>query len=136
MIGNGEVKPSPTQIEAVQRFPKPRCVKDIQKFLGLSWYFRKFIPQYSLIAKPLSDILKKNTTFQFGYEEESAFKKLKMVLSQDPVLKIYNPNYYTELHIDASIDGFGAILLQKNPDDDKLHSVYYSSKRTTNSTVK
>lgn len=36
MIGNGEVKPSPTQIEAVQRFPKPRCVKDIQKFLGLS----------------------------------------------------------------------------------------------------
>lgn len=70
-------------------------------FLGLLGYFRKFIPRYSIIEKSLSDLLRKDKIFQFKESEKKAFTKLKRMLTRDPVLLIYNPNYETELHTDA-----------------------------------
>jgi len=113
------------------KFPQPRTTKEVQSFLGLTGYFRKFIPYYSRIAKPLSDLLKKNSSFQFKEQEREAFLKLKKCLSEEPVLRIYNRNYGTEIHTDACQDGYGAVLLQKSPTDNQLHPVYYMSKKTT-----
>lgn len=112
-------------------FPEPRSLKDVQSFLGLSGYFRKFIESYAIKARSLSNMLKKETSFQFGFKEKESFEQLKSDLTHDPVLKIFNQKFETELHIDACKDGFGAILLQKSPDDDKLHPVYYMSRKTT-----
>ncbi|GBO30037.1 Pro-Pol polyprotein [Araneus ventricosus] len=53
------------------------------------------------------------------------------MLAEKPVLRIYNPNYETELHTDASLEGYGAILMQKSPDDKNFHPTYYMSKKTT-----
>lgn len=74
---------------------------------------------------------KKNAKFKFEEEQVQSFNALKTSLSNSPVLKIYNQEYETEVHTDASIDGYGAVLLQKSPDDDLLHPVYFMSKRTT-----
>jgi len=60
VIEDGKLYPSPEKTKAVLRVPEPKTIKQVQSFLGLSGYFRKFIPQYSKIAKPLSDILKKD----------------------------------------------------------------------------
>ncbi|GBM54065.1 Retrovirus-related Pol polyprotein from transposon 297 [Araneus ventricosus] len=56
-IKDGKLYASPLKIKAVMNFPEPKCTKDIRSYLGLTGYFRKFIPHYSAIAKPLSDLL-------------------------------------------------------------------------------
>ncbi|GFS66999.1 transposon Tf2-6 polyprotein [Trichonephila clavipes] len=83
--------------------------------LRLTGYFRKFIPAYSVIAKPLSDLLRKDTPFNFDVKQKASFDELKRLLCQKPVLGIYRQNCETEIHTDASIDGLAAVLLQKIP---------------------
>ncbi|XP_039312411.1 uncharacterized protein LOC120359338 [Solenopsis invicta] len=132
IVEAGRVYPSPEKITAVLHFPEPRNVKDVQIFLGLTGYFRKFIKSYSIIAKPLSDLLQKDDKpFNFDVAEKQAFDQLKELLGKSPVLEIFNPKLKTELHTDACRDGFGAILLQRNPNDNKLHPVYYFSRKTS-----
>jgi len=131
IVEKGSISPSPDKTLAVIRFPEPKSYKQVQSFLGLTGYFRKFIPRYSILAKPLSDLLKKDVDFQFGRDQRIAFNKLKELLSEKPVLQIYHPDYETEVHTDASKDGYGAVLLQKSPEDGKIHPVYYMSKKTT-----
>jgi len=125
---NGKLYPSPEKTRAVLKFPEPRTIKQAQSFLGLTGYFRKFIPNYSRIAKLRSDLLKKNQIFQFEEKESDTFKKLKKYLIEKPVLSIYNQEYETEIHTDASQDGYGAVLLQRSPKDSK--PVYFMSKKT------
>lgn len=62
-IENGTVRPSERKTKTVRCFPEPRSVKQVQAFLGLSGYFRKFVPKYSCIARPLSNLLKANVKF-------------------------------------------------------------------------
>lgn len=131
LVENGKIYPSPEKTAAVMNFPEPTTAKQVQSFLGLSGYFRKFIRNYSIIARPLSDLLKKDVEFKFEHEQRAAFAKLKETLCKKPVLSIFNPSYETELHTDASKHGYGAVLLQKLPDDDKFHPVYFMSKKTT-----
>lgn len=130
IVENGTVRPSPSKVKALVNYPEPRNQKDIQKFLGLSNYFRKFIPSYSTIAKPLSDLLRKDTPFVFLEREKSAFLKLKQRLCEDPVLAIFRQGAETEVHCDASMEGFGSILLQKGLDG-SFHPVFYHSRKTT-----
>jgi len=136
MVENGTVRPSERKTAAVLNFPKPACVRDVQSFVGLTSYFRKFIPKYSITARPLTNLLRKDTTFRFNEEQEYAFNELKRILSCDPVLKLYRHEADTELCTDASKLGFGAILLQKDPDDQKFHPVYYASWQTTDAESK
>lgn len=69
--------------------------------------------------------------FHFGVEQSSAFEKLRKAMSEKPILHLYRRNAKTELHTDASALGFGAILMQRNDEDEKMHPVYYASGKTT-----
>lgn len=130
-IEDGVVRPGEEKIKAVKEFPEPKNIKEIQRFLGLSGYFRKFIYNYSLIAKPLSDLLKSDSKFVFGMEQEESFNRLKLLLVDRPVLNIFRFTAPTELHTDASKYAFGAILLQMNQEDEKWHPVFFFSRKTT-----
>ncbi|XP_042913385.2 retrovirus-related Pol polyprotein from transposon 17.6 [Parasteatoda tepidariorum] len=130
IIENGTIKPSSEKTLAVQNFPVPKSTKQVQSFLGLTGYFRKFILNYALIAKPLSDLLRDNSVFYFGPEQQTAFQTLKQKLSENPVLHIFKQGAKLELHTDASKFGYGAILFQQS-DDNKLHPIHYMSKKTT-----
>jgi len=79
-IENGRIYPSARKIEAVRKFPEPASIKHVQSFLGLSEYFRKFGPKYSVIARPLTNLLKSNARFRFEEEEKRAFTSLKNIL--------------------------------------------------------
>lgn len=129
-LANGQIRPSEEKTKAVMNFPEPKNAKSIQSYLGLTGYFRKFIPNYAQIAKPLSDLLRNNTPFKFGPEQVNAFQHLKTALSKDPVLHIYKQGAPLELHTDASSLGFGAVLLQKS-DDGCFHPIHYMSRKTT-----
>ncbi|GIX76875.1 retrovirus-related Pol polyprotein from transposon 297 [Caerostris darwini] len=89
IVENGTIRPSPAKTLAVKRFPVPTNVKRVQSFLGLTSYFRKFIPEYSKIAKPLSDLLRKDHPFTMGQDQIDAFEKLKDLLTRSPVLTIF-----------------------------------------------
>ena len=129
------IRPSDENIAAVINYPVPRNAKEALRFFSLASYFRRFIPHFSTVAKPLRDIAKENTMFIFGEKEYAAFEALKERLGSRPVLATYNPKAETELHCDASITGFGAILLQKQ-DDGAFRPTSFFSQRTTSAEAK
>ena len=124
------VAPNNENLIAVQNFPVPTNIKLTHSFIGLCSYFRKFIRNFALIAKPLYDLLRKDAVFKFNKSELESFELLKSKLLQSPILSIYSPTAETELHCDASSIGYGSILLQRQ-DDGKFHPIFYFSKRTT-----
>jgi len=63
-------------IESVMNYPIPRNSREIQRFIGLASYFRRFILNFSLIAKPLYDLIKKDVAFNYGTAENDAFETL------------------------------------------------------------
>ncbi|GFT71540.1 hypothetical protein TNCV_18311 [Trichonephila clavipes] len=131
IIENNKHFPSHSKTKSVVHYPEPKTTKEVQRFLGLTGYFRKFIPANSVIAKPLSDLLRKDTPFNFNVKQKASFDELKRLLCQKPVLGIYRQNCKTEIHTDASMDGLAAVLLQRFPDDNSLHPIYYMSRKTS-----
>ncbi|GFY20717.1 retrovirus-related Pol polyprotein from transposon 297 [Trichonephila clavipes] len=93
IIENGRLFPSPSKTKAVINYPNLKNIQDVRRFLGLTGYFRKFLPSYSTITKPLSDLLRKDSLFQFYDEKKAAFQKLEYLLPQQPVLSIFNQNF-------------------------------------------
>lgn len=131
VIRGGCYRIAPSKLRSVQLFPEPKNVKQLQRFLGLTSYFRKFIAGYATISKPLTSLLQKGVEFVFGEEQRSSFDELKRCLVTDPVLQIYDESAETELHTDASKYGYGAVLMRKS-DDDKFHPVAFMSQQTSN----
>lgn len=101
----------------------------VQSFLGLAGYFRKFVPNFAIIARPLTELTEKDCVYVFGDQQYRAFEELKTVLTSEPVLKIYDPNCDSELHTEASKFGYGACLLQRV--NGELHPVMFLSRKTT-----
>lgn len=124
------IRPSNNNIASVVNYPIPRNAKQVLQFVSLASYFRRFIRGFSIIAKPLYDLVRKGAQFKFGTAEYEAFETLKTHLSSKPILAIYSPKAETELHCDASASGFGAILLQKQ-DNSAFRPISYFSQRTT-----
>lgn len=134
-ISERGIRPSGSHIEAIRTYPRPRTVREVQAFLGLCSYFRKFVRNFSLIARPLYNLTKEGIDFLFDGECQSAFEDLKGHLTSAPILSIYSPVRETELHCDASAVGFGSILLQRQ-DDCEFHPVAYFSRRTSDAEAK
>ncbi|GFV01214.1 retrovirus-related Pol polyprotein from transposon 297 [Trichonephila clavipes] len=70
IIENNKLFPSPSKTKSVVNYPEPKTTKEVQRFLGLTGYFRRFISAYSVIAKPLSDLLRKDTPFNFDVKQK------------------------------------------------------------------
>lgn len=111
-ISHDGFRPSAAKSAIVQSWPVPNSVHDVQSFLGLVNYFRKFIQGYAVLAKPLTDLLKSNTPFVWSTACQNAFQLLKLKLSSAPVLALPDPDKHFELVCDACKDGLGAVLLQ------------------------
>lgn len=129
-ISEGQLRPG-RKIEAIATYPEPRNVHEIRRFLGLAGFFRRFIEKYAILAEPLTRLTKKDVPFLWQEEQMSAFKKLKVHLTSEPVLKMFNSNAsVTQLHTDASQKRLAGILLQGD-EEKELHMVYCVSKKTT-----
>ncbi|KAK9688486.1 RNase H-like domain found in reverse transcriptase [Popillia japonica] len=100
----------------------------VRRYLGLASYFRRFVPSFTVVAKPMFDLLRKVSVFRFGEPELNAFNVIKEKLIKAPILSIYSPELETEVHCDACAKGYGAILLQKQKDH-HFRPVSYQSRR-------
>jgi len=129
IVSRNSITLSPKHTEAIDKFSVPTNVHEVQRFLGLASYFRKFIRNFALKAKPLQELLKKNNTFSFTQDCLESFNNLKKELTTYPVLALYNPLAETELHTDACSSGLGGVLLQKQPSG-LFAAVAYFSKST------
>ncbi|QRW24341.1 Retrotransposable element Tf2 protein [Rhizoctonia solani] len=115
------------KIEAVTTWPTPKTVKQVQAFLGFVNYLQWFIPNFSLVARPLHNLTKRESPWSWGNSEETAFKELKTLVTQSLVLIHSNPKLPYYLETDASGVAMGAILSQRGPDN-RLHPIAYMSK--------
>lgn len=127
------ITPNSDNVNSIMNFPVPTNLKMVQSFIGLASYFRRFVNNFAIVAKPLYEMLKKCNAmkdFCFGTEQFKAFEEIKSKLCESPILSIYSPKLETELHCDASAIGFSSILMQKQSDN-LFHPVFYFSRRTT-----
>jgi hypothetical protein len=112
VIGQNGVRPDEKRIDAVQNFPEPRTTRELKSFLGLAGYYRRFIPNFSKIAKPLTELLKKNTPYILDDKTERAFVTLKTTLTTEPLLQYPDFTRPFVLTTDACNDAIGAVLSQ------------------------
>ncbi|GJU56154.1 hypothetical protein Tco_1229868 [Tanacetum coccineum] len=84
----GHVVNEPSKIEAVKNWKAPKTPSEIQSFLGLAGYYRRFIANFSKIVKPLTSLTQKNQKYEWGVEQEEAFQTLKDKLCNAPILSL------------------------------------------------
>nr|GEV33386.1 putative reverse transcriptase domain-containing protein [Tanacetum cinerariifolium] len=102
------------KIEAVKNWKPPKTPTEIHSFLGLAGYYRRFITNFSKIAKPLTPLTQKNKKFEWGDEKENAFQTLKSMLCDAPILALLEGTDDFVVYCDASNQGFGCILMQRS----------------------
>lgn len=130
VISERGIEPGKVKILAVKNFPVPKSVKNVRELIDLTSYFRRFIKNYAVMARPLTDLLSKNVKFVWSKKQQKALDEMKKALSSEPVLAIYNPEAHTELHTDASSKGIGAMIAQRQ-EDGKIHPISYYSRKTS-----
>jgi hypothetical protein len=117
-----------SKVSAVLDWPTPTSVKELQSFLGLANYYRRFILAFSNLATPLTSLLKKDTLWAWGAKQDAAFTDLKKRFTEAPILIFPNPDLQYTLECDASDFALGAVLSQVG-DDNKLHPVAFFSRK-------
>ncbi|CAJ0947694.1 unnamed protein product [Ranitomeya imitator] len=116
------------KVQAVLEWPRPECLKLVQRFLGFANYYRKFIKNFSVIAKPINDLTKKGShTVQWSPEAAKAFEHLKERSSSAPVFIVTDETKPFLVEVDASSVGVGAVLSQKG--EDGVHPCAFFSKK-------
>lgn len=129
IISKDGVGPSDTKVSALIHSPVPTSVKQVKQFMGLASYFRRFIPEFATRTACITKLTKTNQKWEWGWEQDEARDYIIKLLISKPLLTIFNPKLPTELHTDASALGYGAILLQRVNDVNRV--VAYFSKRTS-----
>ncbi|GJY45555.1 putative reverse transcriptase domain-containing protein [Tanacetum coccineum] len=103
----------PVKIEAVKNWASPTTPTEVRQFLGLAGYYRRFIQGFSKIAKPLTKLTQKNKKYIWEKDQETAFQLLKQKLCEAPILALPEGNDDFVVYCDASLQGLGAVLMQK-----------------------
>lgn len=113
VVNSQGITADPSKVEAIHAYPVPRTLKDVQRFLGLTGWYHRFVPNFSRIAEPLNTLKKKGQPFQWTSQCQKAFDYLKACLTSSPILGHPNLQLPFTVYTDASDTGLGAVLTQR-----------------------
>jgi len=123
--------PQTSKVVKILEWPEPTNTKEVRGFLGVCVYYRIFVREFALVAKPLYDTLRKNITFSWGVKQQASMDALKDALTTAPALMPldYAPEAgQIVIAVDASLTGWGAVLMQGvKGNKKKRHPVRYES---------
>ena len=104
------------KVEAIQQCPRPTTVTELQRFLGRTSQRANFVPNLATMTAPLRSFLGKNSSWLWGEPQETAFNRIKQLLMSTEILAHHDPAKDTIIAADASNDGIGVVLVQKQGD--------------------
>ena len=110
VIGPEGIKMEKEKVKGVLEWPTPKCVKDVQKFLGLANYYRRFIEGFVTVARPLHDLVKKDKKWDWAEKEEKAFRELKEKFTKEPVLAAPDIDKKMRMKVDTLDYATGGVL--------------------------
>jgi hypothetical protein len=113
-ISSEGISVDPRKVQEVMDWQPPKSAHQIRSFLGLAGYYRRFILDFSRIAKPMTELLKKGVKFVWSEACDKAFRKFRELLTSAPVLAQPDISKPYEVYCDASGTGLGCVLMQKN----------------------
>ena len=119
VVSGDGIEPEPAKLEAVKEIAPPTSVREIRMFLGFVGYYRRFINNFSAVAKPLNDLLRKANEWKWGVEQQDAFEALRDALIAAPILQMPDFTKKFTIRTDASYIGLGACLLQGEGDEQR-----------------
>lgn len=128
-VGDGKEVPLQRTLEKIQQAQRPQTKRQVRSFLGLSGYYRGFIPNYAGTAAPLTELTRNGKTNRILWSHEAgrAFNELKKALSNPPILRLADLQKPFVIRTDASDPSIAAILLQE--EYGTLHPVSYASRQ-------
>jgi hypothetical protein len=126
LLSHKGIEVDKAKVDLISNLPPPQTMKEIRSFLGHAGFYRRFIKDFSKIARPLCNLLAKVVPFDFNEECHAAFESLKKTLTSTPIIQPPNWTVPFEIMCDASDYAVGAVLGQRV---EKLpHVIYYASK--------
>jgi len=127
VIGPDGIKMEKEKVRGVLEWPTPKCVKNVQKFLGLVNYYRRFVKDFAEIARPMHRLVQEQERWNWGAEQEEAFRRLKEIFMSEPVLAASDLDKEMRVEVDASDYATGGVLSMKY-EDERWRPVAYISK--------
>lgn len=127
VVGKDGVRANPSLVQDVEKWPVPQNLKELQAFLGLTNYYRRFVQGYADIARSLHNLTRKGVTYHWKAEQEVAFGALKKALTTTPILAYPLAEGRMILDTDAANFSIGAVLSQEQGQVERVIS--YSSRR-------
>ena len=127
IISERGIEVDKAKVELISKLPSPTNVKTVRQFLGHAGFYRRFIRDFSKIAKPLYKLLEKDSKFEWDAECKERFEKLKAYLTTAPIVRASNWHLLFEIMCDASDLSVGAVLRHRV--EGKPYVVYYASKK-------
>ena len=119
-VSRDGMRPQEAKVEKIRTWPVPRNTSQLRTFLGLSGYYRRFIPDFGRISAPLNELLKKGVPWKWTSDRQEAFERLRSALSSDQVLAYPRAEGHYILDTDASAFGAGAVLSQIQDNEERV----------------
>ena len=114
LISPEGISPLPNKLDCIKHMPVPKDMKEIKQFLGLTGYYRKFVPRFADISRPLTTLMKKDRKFEWTPASQKSFELLKETLCGEPVLKYADTSKPYTLYTDASKFSWAGVLTQSH----------------------
>ena len=114
MISADGMRPDDAKIKAIVSMPEPTDKDGVRRLIGVLNYLSPFIPNKAAIIRPLCALLKDNVPWVWLPEHKAAMNKVKLILSEKPVLKLFDPELPVTIQADSSSKGLGACFLQNS----------------------
>ena len=129
LVSEEGFEPLPEKIKSIKNMLPPKTAKEVKQFLGLAGYYRKFVPRFTDLSRPLTHLTRQSVEFQWTEKCQKLFDNLRELLTKYPIPWNPDPNKDYTLFTDASKFGYAGVLTQEYEDNriKKYHPVCYVS---------